>query len=75
MAPIGICVVFLLLMAEELGMHAFPMKLEIASIRQNMRVHCQVSLPVDHVREGQVVNPEPLTYFHLVGLGTQKAER
>lgn len=47
-------------MAMELGMHRFPAKLEIAAVRWNMRVYCQVFLPVDHVEKGQVVNPESL---------------
>lgn len=70
MIPTDIYKVSLLLMAVELGMHAF-LRLP-PSDRQNMRVHCQVSLPVDPVREGQVLSSEPFQYFYLVGLGTQR---
>lgn len=73
--PAGICVVSLFLRAVELGMHAFLVKIEITSVWQNMGMLFQVFLSVDHVKEGQVLNPEPLQYFHLVGLGTQKTQR
>lgn len=41
----------------------------------SMQGHCQIFLPLDPVKEGQVFNPEPLRYFPVVGLGTQKAQR
>lgn len=41
--PSGICVVSLLLMAVDLGTHTFPVKLEMVSLRQNMRVHFRSS--------------------------------
>lgn len=52
--PAGICVVSLFLMVVELEIHAFPVKLEIIRIWQNMRVNCQIFPPV--VKEGQVLN-------------------
>jgi hypothetical protein len=52
------------LVAVEMGLHAFMAKLEKTSIKKGE--DCHIFLPVDHVKQGLVLNPEP---FQCVCLG------
>ena len=54
-------------------MDAFTGKPAIVSIRQHARAVPGL-LACASWKEGQVSNPESPRYFHLVGLGTQKAK-